>query len=95
VWLQQVRVLKQPVVKFYLKNAALRTEYEKLITAGVKHLHYVGANELFSFALQDGPGTEGVDVNPTVGGIHSSDLGQYEIAEWYAKYLPPIIAGGG
>ena len=77
------------------KNLALRVEFDKLTAAGVKHLHYVGANELFNFALKDGPGTEGADVNPTVGGIHSSDLGQYEIAEWYARYLPPIISGRG
>ena len=37
------------------------------------------------------PGEEGLDVNPTVGGIHSSDLGQYEIADFYMGFLPSII----
>ena len=57
-----------------------------------KNLHYVSANQLFDFALKDGHGTEGKDVNPTVCGIHSSDLGQYMIANFYAKFLQPLIA---
>ena len=58
-------------------------------------LHYVSANDLFDFDLKDGSGTEGRDVNPTVCGIHSSDLGQYMIANFYAKFLPPVIASSG
>ncbi len=78
------------------KNAALREQYNKLLAAGgaaSKNLHYVSANDLFDFDLKDGSGTEGRDVNPTVCGIHSSDLGQYMIANFYAKFLPPIVSG--
>ena len=52
-------------------------------------LHYVSANELFKPSLTPGP--EGLDANPTVGGVHSSDLGQFEIANFYANFLPTII----
>ena len=52
-------------------------------------LHYVSANELFRKALTAGP--EGLWANPTVGGIHSSDLGQFEIADWYVGYLPSVL----
>lgn len=80
------------------KNAALREQYNKLLAGGgaaSKHLHYVSANDLFDFDLKDGSGAEGRDVNPTVCGIHSSDLGQYMIANFYAKFLPPVIASSG
>ena len=50
---------------------------------------------LFDFKLVDGAGSEGKDVNPTVCGIHSSDLGQYMIADFYSKFLPPLIASAG
>ena len=42
------------------------------------------------FLLFAGP--EGLDANPTVGGIHSSDLGQYEIADFYVGFLPSVLA---
>eukprot|EP00948_MAST-09A_sp_MAST-9A-sp1_P001658 g1658.t1 len=63
------------------KNAALRTAYDSLIADGVKNLHYVEGKNLFKSPL----------VNPTVGGVHGSDLGQYEITDYYAKYLPKIL----
>ena len=65
------------------KNAALRAAYEALVAAGDEHLHYVIGKDLFKSPL----------VNPTVGGVHSSDLGQYEIADFYVKYLPTVIGG--
>ena len=30
--------------------------------------------------------------DPTVGGLHPSDLGHYRIAEFYAAMLPPLLA---
>jgi hypothetical protein len=73
------------------KNSALAAEYDKLIAGGEdpKLLHYVSANQLFSKTLTPGP--EGRDTNPTVCGIHSSDLGQYEIAEFYTGFLPTVM----
>ena len=46
--------------------------------------------QLFRKSLTAGP--EGLDVNPTVGGVHSSDLGQYEIADFYVGFLPSVLA---
>ena len=76
------------------KNAALFAEYTKLVAKGVAGLHYVDANELFIYGGSRSltPGVEGKDVNPTVCGIHSSDLGQYEIASFYVGMLPAILA---
>jgi len=63
------------------KNLALQEAYDGLVRAGDKNLHYVRSSSLFKSPL----------VNPTVGGVHSSDLGQYEIADYYVKALPGII----
>eukprot|EP01052_Picozoa_sp_SAG31_P018110 SAG31_NODE_1269_length_9066_cov_7.882792_3_plen_98_part_00 len=74
-----------------VKNAALAAEYLKLLDGGEdpKLLHYVGASPLFSKTLTPGP--EGRDVNPTVSGVHWSDVGQYEIAEFYFTFLPTVM----
>ena len=71
------------------KSAALRASYETLVAAGDTRLHYVDSASLFKRQLTPGP--EGTDTNPTVSGIHSSDLGQYEIADFYASMLPTIL----
>ena len=63
------------------KNKALRNAYNTLLTSGVQNLHYVEGKDLFKNPL----------VNPTVGGVHSSDLGQYEIADYYVGYLPTVL----
>ena len=63
------------------KDDALRAAYESLVSSGDKHLHYVHSSDLFKSPL----------VNPTVAGTHSSDLGQYEIADFYVKTLPGIL----
>ena len=52
-------------------------------TLGVKGLYYVKGSDLFKSKL----------VNPTVGGVHSSDLGQYMIADYYVGFLPAVLAG--
>eukprot|EP00940_MAST-03C_sp_MAST-3C-sp2_P000994 g994.t1 len=63
------------------KNAALRSAFEKLASEGIDRLFYVKGEDLFKDPL----------VNPTVGGVHSSDLGQYEIADFYVRYLPGVL----
>ena len=73
------------------KNAALKAEYTKLVAAGVENLHYISSDELFSFHGPLTPTPEGKDVNPTVCGVHPSDLGQYQIASFYISKLPTIL----
>ena len=66
------------------KRAALQAEYDKLVAAGDSALHLVldAKDELFA---------SNPLVNPTVGGTHPSDLGHREIANFYAKFLPPLL----
>ena len=78
-------------------NVALRVQYAALLATGEDPalLHYVSTDQLFRKVLT--PGAEGRDVNPTVGGVHSADLGQYEIADFYVTFLPtilPVLSGG-
>ena len=54
--------------------------------AGCRSLHYVHGYQLFA-----GEEGEGKLTNPTVGGTHPSDLGQYDMADFYTKFLPTII----
>ncbi len=66
------------------KNEALKQAFDTLVgTLGVKGLYYVKGSDLFKSKL----------VNPTVGGVHSSDLGQYMIADYYVGFLPAVLAG--
>jgi hypothetical protein len=55
-----------------------------------RHNQLFKTNVCVFFLLFAGP--EGLDANPTVGGIHSSDLGQYEIADFYVGFLPSVMA---
>ena len=63
------------------KNAALKKSFDALVSAGVESLYYVEGKDLFKNTM----------VNPTVGGVHSSDLGQYEIADYYVQFLPTVL----
>ena len=64
------------------KNVALKKAFDTLVgPLGVTGLHYVKGTDLFDETF----------VNPTVGGVHSSDLGQYMIANFYVKFLPTIL----
>ena len=63
------------------KNHALRQSFDELITNGVESLYYVYGKDLFKSPF----------INPTVGGVHSSDLGQYMIADYYVDFLPTIL----
>ena len=68
------------------KNAALKQAFDTLVgSLGVKGLHYVKGSDLFKSEF----------VNPTVGGVHSSDLGQYMIADFYVKFLPTLLKKSG
>jgi hypothetical protein len=61
-------------------HAALRDEYEKLLKAGVKHLHYLPGDRLIG---DDGEGT--------VDGSHPTDLGFLRQAEQFADALAPLL----
>ena len=65
-------------------NVALRAVYETL-RANDANLHYVFSAQLF--------GTGGALINPTVGGCHPSDLGAFDVADFYARFLPGIMRG--
>jgi len=60
---------------------ALRAEYEKLLAAGAKHLHYIEGESLL-----------GADGEDTVDGSHPTDLGFLRQAEAIQKTLKPLLA---
>jgi hypothetical protein len=62
------------------KQAALRAAYNTLMAEGVKNVHYVSMANL-SDVIEDG----------TVCSVHSADYGTYNIARFYANWLPSII----
>eukprot|EP01060_Flectonema_neradi_P039204 TRINITY_DN8534_c0_g1_i1.p1 TRINITY_DN8534_c0_g1~~TRINITY_DN8534_c0_g1_i1.p1 ORF type:complete len:755 (+),score=134.45 TRINITY_DN8534_c0_g1_i1:71-2335(+) len=68
------------------KWEALRTSYETLLKEGVKDLHYVTGPQLYT--IQNDPNHF---INPTVGGVHPTDLGQYAMTQYYTEYLPTIL----
>jgi hypothetical protein len=61
-------------------HAALKAEYEKLVKAGVKHLHYLHGDRLIG---DDGEGT--------VDGSHPTDLGFLRQADQFAEALAPLL----
>jgi len=61
------------------KQAALRAAYNTLMAEGVKNVYYVSMSNL-SDAILDG----------TVCSVHSADYGTYNIARFYANWLPSI-----
>ena len=65
-------------------RAALLAVYAALSKTD-KALHYVKGNLLF--------GESGMVDLPTAQGTHPDDLGHHMIAQFYAKFLPPILAG--
>jgi hypothetical protein len=67
-------------------NRELRAAYLELVKSGDTNLHYVRGEDIL--AGQEG---EGKLTNPTVGGTHPSDLGQYDMADFYSKFLPSVI----
>ena len=67
-------------------DSALHASYVNLTKAGDAHLSYVRGDSLFN-----GEEGEGKFTDPTVGGTHPSDLGQYDMADYYSKFLPTLI----
>ena len=65
---------------------ALWFSYKYLVNEGMDDLHYVYAGELYR--IEDDPRQP---INPTVGGIHPSDLGHYAMTQFYTKFLPTIL----
>eukprot|EP01050_Picozoa_sp_SAG11_P006388 SAG11_NODE_493_length_8965_cov_4.112339_5_plen_660_part_00 len=66
------------------KRAAFRVEYEKLVTAGDKNLHYVEGSSLL--------GQEKGDLeSPLVMGVHPSDLGEERLRSFWVKKLPQLL----
>jgi hypothetical protein len=61
-------------------HTALRAEYEKLVKADVKHLHYLRGDRLIG---DDGEGT--------VDGSHPTDLGFLRQADQFADALAPLL----
>lgn len=69
------------------KRAALLAEYQKLVAAGDKNLHYVRGTQLL--------GQETGDLeSPLVMGVHPSDLGEERLRSFWVKQLPAILASG-
>jgi hypothetical protein len=67
-------------------DAALRDAYNQLQAEGDPALHYVRGSQLF--AGQEG---EGLLANPTVGGTHPSDIGEYDMAAFYVPFFRDLL----
>ena len=73
-------------------RAATKAAFEALAPKD-KHLHFVDGNALYHHKKGDSTDKAWLDHDdPTVGGLHPSDLGHYQIAEFYAAMLPPLLA---
>eukprot|EP00055_Hartaetosiga_balthica_P010139 m.42323 g.42323 ORF g.42323 m.42323 type:complete len:792 (+) comp7052_c2_seq1:61-2436(+) len=77
----QYHAFSEDISSLLEKNRALKSAYDKLLANGDTNLHYISANVLLPNPLE----------NPTVGGVHPSDLGQKEIADNYIPILKTII----
>lgn len=75
-------VLPNRMKEHQKRHAALRTAYDRLVTAGVQNLHYLEGNDLL-----------GHDGEATVDGSHPSDLGMMRYADAYEKVLRPLLQG--
>lgn len=73
---------------------AFQAAYNAILAkTGDKHLHQVSGDALYhhpanSTTLEWEPTYE----DPTVGGLHPTDLGHTRIAEFYQVFLPPLLA---
>ena len=61
-------------------HAALRAAYRRLVDAGIRHLHYLPADQLL-----------GADGEDTVDGSHPTDLGFMRHADAFATVLGPLL----
>ena len=71
------------------RNAALREQFDEIAQTD-NNVYLVTENELFGGAPWDRADT---DENPTVGGTHPSDLGEYDMALFYQDYLSQLLDG--
>jgi hypothetical protein len=62
------------------KNCELKKQFSKLISSGMKNLHYL-----------NGEGLLGSDGDATVDGTHPSDLGMRRLAQAYESAVRPLI----
>lgn len=65
-------------------NAALREEFNALVAAGDANLYLVAGSGLFG-------DDDRVAADATVGGVHPSDMGEYLMGDFYAKFLPTLL----
>jgi hypothetical protein len=63
-------------------DQALYAAYQQLVAAGDQNMHYVSTFKLFSAFDQ-------LD-SPTARGLHPTDRGMSDIADFYISYLPSI-----
>ena len=68
------------------KNAALKISYDNLTASGVQNIHYITGTQILA-----GEEGEGRWFNPTVGGTHPADVGQYDMADFYTRYLRKLL----
>ena len=69
------------------KRAALEAAYQQLVDAGDTPLYLVSNRDDKLFAGDE-------LINPTVGGVHPTDLGHREMAAYYEQLLPKLLPMG-
>jgi hypothetical protein len=66
------------------RNQALSAEFKRLQDSGAPDLYFVGNEEDELYDKDE-------LVNPTVGGVHPTDLGHFEMARYYTKYINSLL----
>ena len=74
-------------------RAALRAAFAAIVAkTHDTNLHHVDGDALYHH-VQGGTQRAWLDfIDATVGGVHPSDLGHSRISEFYASFLPPLLA---
>eukprot|EP01059_Diplonema_ambulator_P007927 TRINITY_DN17459_c4_g1_i1.p1 TRINITY_DN17459_c4_g1~~TRINITY_DN17459_c4_g1_i1.p1 ORF type:complete len:777 (+),score=73.58 TRINITY_DN17459_c4_g1_i1:301-2331(+) len=67
-------------------RSTLKAQYD-ILKPTTPDLYYVTGDQLYEEA--------GEYLNPTVGGVHPTDLGQRSMTSFYTNYLPTILKGEG
>jgi hypothetical protein len=82
------------------KARDLKVAFDSLVSGGDKNLHYVTAPDLVRFKalVANLMGDHVVRlqlpdplVNPTVGGVHPSDLGQKQMADYWIGFFGALL----
>jgi hypothetical protein len=73
-------------------RVALKAAFNSIVAkTSDKNLHYVDGDSLYHHT-KGGTARAWLDFeDPTVGGLHPSDLGHTRIAEFYQSFLPPLL----